>query len=214
MVVFDTDANLVDFNVYEELNIPTVFVDKEVKGFTSVYSDNYKGAKIATEHLLELDHKKIAYIHGEGNGFVEKERYAGFEDTMITNEMEIPEEYIQSGGYYSSDGGRRAMMKLLRLENPPTAVFVVGDEMAIGAIQAIKESGLKVPEDISIIGFDDIRLASYSEPPLTTIRQDKEKIGQTVALLIIESILNFGSLPTSNVVPVHLIKRETTNKLV
>lgn len=210
IVVFSTDSDRSDLEIYRELGIPCVFIDMDVSDFNSVYSDNYQGAVIAVDHLVALGHQKIAHIHGESTGFIGIERMRGFNDAVSAHHLDIPETYIVNGGYYSTDGGRTAMMKLLRLEEPPTAVFVSGDQMAIGAIQAVKEYGLRVPEDISIVGFDDIEIAKYMEPALTTIAQDKEKIGQQAGALAIESILNPDRLPVKKTIPVRLIKRATT----
>jgi len=213
IVVFSTDSDQSDLKIYRELGIPCVFIDMDVNDFNSVYSDNYHGALMAVDHLVALGHQKIAHIHGESTGFIGVERMRGFNDAISTHGLNTPEQYIMNGGYYSADGGRIAMMKLLRLNEPPTAVFVSGDQMAIGAIQAIKEYGLRVPEDISVVGFDDIEIAKYMEPALTTIAQDKEKIGQQAGLLAIESILNPNCLPVKKTIPVRLIKRETTSQL-
>lgn len=210
IVVFSTDSARSDLHIYRELGIPCIFIDMDVHDFNSVYSDNYQGAKMAVAHFLELGHRKIAHIHGEGNGFVGKERVRGFNEAIASAGIPIAPDYIVSGGYYSTEGGRTAMMKLLRLPEPPTAVFVSGDQMAIGAIQAIKEYGLRVPEDISVIGFDDIEIAKYMEPALTTVAQDKEKIGQQAGVLAIDSILNADRMPVKKIVPVRLIKRATT----
>lgn len=212
IVVFSTDSAHSDLEIYRELGIPCVFIDMEVSDFNSVYSNNYQGAKLAVNHLLELGHKKIAHIHGQINGFTGKERIRGFNSAIQEKGIVIPDSYIVDGGYYSVEGGRAAMMKLLRLSSVPTAVFISGDQMAIGAIQAIKEYGLRVPEDISVVGFDDIEIAKYIEPALTTIAQDKEKIGQQAGLLAIESITNPEQLPIKKIIPVQLIKRATTGK--
>src|SRR5699024_8267009 len=119
-----------------------------------------------------------------------EERIKGFNLAMNEHNLNLPEEYIENGGYYSIEGGRTAMMKLLKLDDQPTAVFVSGDKIAIGAIQAIKEVGKSVPEDYSIIGYDDIEIVQYIEPALTTIAQDKESIGRKAGKMLGENNQN------------------------
>ncbi|MGP6146418.1 LacI family DNA-binding transcriptional regulator [Jeotgalibaca sp. A122] len=210
IVIFSTDSDRSDLQIYRELGIPCIFIDTDVHEFNSVFSDNYQGAKMAVAHLVGLGHKKIAHIHGESSGFVGQERMRGFMEAVKENHLHLPPAYSVNGGFYSADGGRSAMMELLRLPEPPTAVFVSGDQMAIGAIQAIKEYGLRVPDDISVVGFDDIEIAKYMEPALTTVAQDKEKIGQQAGVIVIDSIMTPDRLPVRKVIPVRLIKRATT----
>ena len=125
------------------------------------------------------------------------------------HQLTIPANYLVDGGYFTYEGGRVAMMKLLTLADPPSAVFVSGDEMAIGAIKAVKEAGLRVPEDISIIGFDDISMAKYTDPALTTIRQDTDRIGRQAAVLLLDEIDGDTKKYQSKVIPVSLVKRDS-----
>lgn len=197
------------------LSIPSVYIDRPTSEPGSVYSDNRSGSRLAVNHLVENGHTKIAHIMGDQTTYAGIERAIGFKDTMEAHGLEVRDEYLVSGGYYSQAGGREAMIRLLALEDKPTAVYAAGDEMAIAAIRVIKESGLKVPEDISVIGFDDIKLAQHIDPPLTTVRQDKELIGQQAAIMLLDKINNKENMTTDvkKMVPVTLVKRQSVKCL-
>lgn len=190
-------------------DIPAVFIDIDIKNTNVVYSDNTMGSMLAVDYLYELGHRKIAHITGESTNFSAMKRIQGFQKAVEKNQLQIPNNYIVNGGYFSYEGGQVAMKQLLMLEDRPTAVYVSGDEMAIGAIQTIKDSGLRVPEDISIIGFDDISIAKYLDPPLTTIRQEKSIIGKQAAILLLAEIDKEIKNYKSEVIPVSLVKRGT-----
>lgn len=126
---------------------------------------------------------------------------------MEALDLPIEPGYLVNAGFFSVEEGKQAMEKLLDLESRPTAVFVAGDQMAIGAIEAIHERGLRVPEDISVIGYDDIEMIKYITPKLTTIRQDTDEIGEAAAELLIEQMTAKERLAERRVIPVKLIER-------
>lgn len=190
-------------------DIPIVFIDALIENTNVVYSDNSFGSMMAVDYLYELGHRKIAHITGKSTLFTAMERIQGFQMAIEKHQLTIPANYSVDGGYFTYEGGRVAMMKLLTLADPPSAVFVSGDEMAIGAIKAVKEAGLRVPEDISIIGFDDISMAKYTDPALTTIRQDTDRIGRQAAVLLLDEIEGDTKNYRSKVIPVSLVKRDS-----
>ncbi|WP_067842602.1 LacI family DNA-binding transcriptional regulator [Amphibacillus sediminis] len=197
-----------DFIGQEESPIPAVYIDLPLETPGSVYSDNRHGAQLAVDYLVELGHRKIAHIMGEQTSFAGIERAKGFKKAMANHGLDLPEHYLVNGGFFSYEGGREAMIRLLALQDRPTAVVVAGDNMALGAMKVIKEAGLSVPGDISLIGFDDIAIAKHVDPPLTTIRQDKELIGRQAAIMLLNQI-NGDDSGMTKVVPVQLIKRES-----
>lgn len=190
-------------------DIPVVFIDALIENMNVVYSDNKFGSRMAVDYLYELGHRKIAHITGKPTLFTAMERIQGFQTAIEKHELTIPANYIVDGGYFTYEGGRVAMMKLLTLTDPPSAVYVSGDKMAIGAIKAVKEAGLRVPEDISIVGFDDISIAKYTDPALTTIRQDTDRIGRQAAVLLLDEIDNNSKICRTKVIPVSLVKRDS-----
>jgi LacI family transcriptional regulator, repressor for deo operon, udp, cdd, tsx, nupC, and nupG len=149
----------------EGANIPTVSID------------NISGARKATEHLIKLGHRRIAHLSGPMNIILSRDRLRGYQQAMMQYELDIDPVLIQEGDF-SYERGYHLTLKLLALENPPTAIFAANDEMAIGAIKAIRDCSLRVPEDIAVVGFDDIQIASIFEPNLTTISQPMFEIGE------------------------------------
>lgn len=196
-------------------HIPTVYIDRPTNEPGTVYSDNQNGSRLAVNHLVENGHIKIAHIMGSQMNFAGIERVIGFKKAMQEHGIPIRNEYLVDGGYFSQAGGREAMIRLLSLSDRPTAVYVAGDEMAIAAMKVTKEWGLKVPEDISFIGFDDIKIAQHVDPALTTIRQDKELIGQQAAIILLDKInaKDTNQSVDEKMVPVTLIKRESVHRL-
>ncbi|GAB2318263.1 substrate-binding domain-containing protein [Alkalibacterium sp. s-m-22] len=197
------------------MTIPAVYIDRPTSEPGSVYSDNRSGSRLAVNHLADCGHEKIAHIMGDQTTYAGIQRAEGFKEAMEANGLTVRPEYLVDGGYYSQAGGREAMIRLLSLEDKPTAVYAAGDEMAIAAIRVIKESGLKVPEDISVVGFDDIKLAQHIDPPLTTIRQDKEMIGRQAAIMLLDKISSTEEADKDirKMVPVTLVKRQSVKRI-
>ncbi|UCZ53841.1 LacI family transcriptional regulator [Bacillus shivajii] len=207
VVVVCSTLNSPDVQGLMESDIPSVVIDLDLRGASVVFSDNVQGSELAVDYLHSLGHKKIAHISGSKKTFVGEQRLKGFLSGMKRKELPVPKEYLVDGGFFMSDGGKEAMEKLLKLDDKPTAVYVAADLMAIGAITAIQEFGLKVPDDISIIGFDDIQIGRYMTPGLTTIKQDTTLIGKTAASLLIEQIIMKKKQFMSVKIPVSLVER-------
>lgn len=188
-------------------DIPIVVVDMDSANCSVVYSDNTEGARMAVNYLYELGHRHIAHIAGDSSIDAGAARVKGYELAMHALDLPIQPGYLVNAGFFSVEEGKQAMEKLLQLESPPTAVFVAGDQMAIGAIEAVHEHGLRVPEDISIIGYDDIEMIKYITPKLTTIRQDTDEIGEAAAELLIEQMTAKERRTERRVIPVTLIER-------
>ncbi|PYZ92676.1 LacI family transcriptional regulator [Salipaludibacillus keqinensis] len=191
-------------------SLPNVIIDSHTSKSNVVYSDNMRGSELAVDYLYSLGHRNIAHISGHSKTFVGLERLRGFKSAV--EKYQLHNSSIAEGGLFSVDGGYQAMKTLLQLENRPTAIFAAGDNLAIGAMKAIKDAGLNVPDDFSIIGFDDIELSGQISPSLTTIKQDMDKIGEQAAELLLQQI-NHKTDPTISIVPVELIKRETTKAI-
>ena len=148
--------------------------------------DNRKGAFLALDYLAQLGHRQIAFIDGSRLGDLRErmEKYCEFMRERFGIECA---EYIQSDTN-SYAGGYGAMKRLLSLSSPPTAVFAADDTMAIGALKAASDMGYEIPQDVSVIGFDDIKIAAYLQPPLTTIRQPIERMGERAVELLLEMV--------------------------
>lgn len=209
VVVLLSDYEDTYFRELLESDIPTVILDFETSESHTVCSDNTTGAKMAVEYLYSLGHRQIAHISGGMNTFPGKIREEGYKSAMKQQRLEVPDAYIVNGAFYSRDSGYEAMLQLLELPERPTAVFASGDLLAVGAIMAAKDSGLSVPGDISVMGYDDIELAEYITPALTTVRQNTELLGRRAADILLEAIEGQEQEKEAVLVPVEVIERES-----
>jgi len=139
-------------------------------------------------YLVDLGHTRIAHIYGNQYTYAGKERHKGYKDAMKANGLSLNESIMISGGYFDLKYGKLAMEKLLALKVRPTAVFVSGDMMALGAMQTCVEKGIRIPEDISIIGFDNLPMLDWIKPSLTTVSQNFDAIGDTCCHLLTDII--------------------------
>ena len=177
----------------------------------NVRIDNVAAAAAATEHLVQLGHKRVAMITGPSGNPLVKDRVKGYRLQMAKAGLTVPADYVARGDF-SVESGYHAMQRLLALTHKPTAVFCANDEMAMGAIRAAREAGRRVPLDLYVVGFDDIRFAEYFDPPLTTIRQPHREIGETAMRLILD-VFAKRNAPTSVVLPHALVVRGSTKAL-
>ncbi|EKK4082944.1 ribose operon transcriptional repressor RbsR [Cronobacter dublinensis] len=159
--------------------IPTVMMDwSPFDGDSDVIQDNsLLGGDIATRHLIEKGFTRIACVTGPLDKTPARLRLEGYRAAMQRAGLAVPEGYEVIGDF-EFGGGLRAMQSLLALPEPPQAVFMGNDAMAVGAYQALYQAGLRIPQDIALVGYDDIELARYMTPPLTTIHQPKDELGE------------------------------------
>ncbi len=193
--------------------VPLVLVDTYNANLpvASVVPDNEWGGYKAFSHLVELGHRRIAIIEGPAKYKTLTDRRWGALRAAEELGVAIPPVYCQpsiSSGYPKK--GYREMKQLLALPQPPTAVFVVSDRAALGALDAIKEAGLRVPEDISLIGFDDEANAEYAVPPLTTVHYARAQMGAVALRCLLDCIDNKSDLPTRTCVLTQLVVRAST----
>ena len=187
---------------YDELPDPQI---------NSVITDNLQAAERAVQHLCDLGHRKIGHISGPSRNTFPNERLVGFRKAMFEHRLEVREDWIFAGDY-NMESGRAAAAHFKGLKEMPTAIFSGNDEMAIGLIAALRRDGIECPRDISVIGFDDITISENYAPPLTTMRQPREKIGRIAA----ETLINIleGNVLSSDPVRVllqsELVVREST----
>jgi len=167
--------------------------------------DNVVGARMAVEHLLRLGHERVATITGPLNMCAGQDRLEGYRQALAARGIQVDEDLIAEGDF-TEQGGQAAMRRLL--PHRPTAVFAASDMMAVGAIKVLREAGLRVPEDVAVVGFDDIPLASMVEPPLTTVRQPIEQLGSMAVELLVSLMENPGEETVHRVVlPTELVIR-------
>jgi len=183
----------------EELDIPYVTIDNFTAGYKAV------------KHLISIGRKKIALVNSDKKFMYARLRQEGYEKALKEAGIEYREKYVINGEN-DFESGQRAMKQLLELKDKPDAVFLVSDILAIGAIKTIKESGLKVPEDIAIVGFDNIQFANMMNPSITTIAQPMYEIGCQSCKMLIEKIQNKDKHIDNTIMDFELIIRESTMK--
>ncbi|MBK9927620.1 MAG: LacI family DNA-binding transcriptional regulator [Anaerolineales bacterium] len=174
--------------------------------YCSVNGDNFNGGKLATGHLTSLGRRKIGFIGGPDYELEVQQRFSGYKSALQEAGMEVDESLIEYGDY-SDTSGAEAMKRLLEKSKDIDAVFVNSDLMAIAAMDVIREHGRRVPEDIAVVGYDDLSIAEHSNPPLTTIRQNIPLAGKVLAQNLIQFIQS--GMPTNVSVPVQLIVRKS-----
>ncbi len=192
-----------------EMRAPIVLINSHHPGdfVYSVRIDDRAAAQEATGHLIGLGHKRIAYI-GDRNGFQsDAARLAGYRKALEDGGVRFVRKLVQHEDA-AAEGGRAAMRRLLTMAERPTGVFCYSDRLALGAMRAARELGLSIPGDVSIVGFDDLFFAQYTEPPLTTIRQPKREMGQQATAILL-AILS-GESPESKLTRGALVVREST----
>ena len=203
-------AEILDDPIVPDLiaaNIPFVQIGRphQTDKISYVDSDNHAGGKIATEYLIECGYQRIAQIATAKNtaGF---DRSQGYQDALTGFGMQYDENLVAYGDY-TRESGYNGMKQLLSYQ--PDAVFCQSDTMALGALQAIREAGLSVPDDLAMVGFDDLPPALLAEPNLTTVRQPIHEIGMMAVQLLLDILEHGTQPPRHRVLPVELVQRET-----
>jgi LacI family transcriptional regulator, galactose operon repressor len=186
-----------------EQGFPIVMIDDQAEpsSIPWVGACNRKGSYAATRYLLRLGHRRIAYIQGPSKFLVSCERYQGYCEALCEAGITLDPTLVMEGDFMPS-GGRGCASKLLTMEERPTAIFAANDLMAYGVLEAAEEYGLQVPDDLSLIGFDDIPLSAHTRPALTSVRQPFYSIGQRAIELLLSLLesprpLNHGWYPGS-----------------
>lgn len=209
VVLMGVDQHAPQVRALLEAPIGCVALDLCVSGphARTVSSDNRAGAATAVHHLHRLGHRRIATITGPLDMWPAAERLAGYRATLERLGLAERDGYVACGDFFP-DSGRDAMKRLLALPEPPTAVFVAGDAMAIAAMRAVVDAGRSVPGDVAVVGFDDIEAAALVRPSLTTVAQDYHRFGIEAARILAE--LSAGSAgPDVTVLPTMLVVRES-----
>lgn len=167
--------------------IPMITIDYSFNDQSSVMSDNVEGSYALTKYVIEMGHRKIGFIHGEDTS-VTRKRMVGFNRALTEEGITVPEEYIIEAAYHSPDSCREATRKLMELRDPPTVILFPDDYSYIGGLMELERMHVKIPLDVSVVGYDGIGLSRYLHPVLTTYHQDSEEMGRISMRKLIESI--------------------------
>jgi len=195
-----------------EQRLPVVLTNREVAGAAcdTVVSDNVGGARAAASHLLELGHKRIALVRGYGGASTSDERERAFTERLGESGLVLPSEYRREGRF-EHERAYGEVLRLLSLENPPTAIFCVNDLMAFAALNAARAAGLGVPRDLSVVGFDSIGMAGWESLSLTSVRQPIADIARSAVDLLNRRINDPERPIERRVFPSELMVRGTTS---
>lgn len=213
--IVNTDHEQKDARELIESNLPKVAIDYEDEYIHAIMTDPMESMKMVYKHLFDLGHRNIVYLHGERGKFITEARIKALE--VASRELcgEKSSLRLFPSNYYSIEDGYDSMKKLLAatVNDRPTAVIASDDYSAIGVIEAIRDAGLRVPEDISVVGFDGIEITQRTSPRLTTIGQDTKAIGEAAAKNLLDQIAGKEVEKKSVLLPPHLIIGESCCKI-
>jgi LacI family transcriptional regulator len=189
IIIVAAGKSSVNFQKLLDRKIPVVMVDRDSPNVKtdSIQINNAVNGELAADHLISLHHKQIACITGPREVSPSFDRLDGYKRALSKNNLPLNEDFIIRGDF-KPHGGYLAGIKLLEMQNRPTAIFACNDLMAYGVMRAAVEKGFQVPDDLSVIGFDDIYLSTYINPPLTTIKQPRIEMGEEAVFSLINRI--------------------------
>ena len=202
------------YRYIQERDLPVALCtfEKQEFGFPAVHIEEEASAELAVEYLIQRGHRNIGLITGEHFSFG-RQREDGYKRALAAHGLPYMPECAVRVSAYNPEAGRTGMLTLLQRKKPLTAVFAVTDELAIGAIKALSESGLKVPEDISVIGLDDIDISAFTTPGLTTVRQPIFEMGKKSADLVCEWIAHGRMQGRAELFTATIVERESVRTL-
>jgi len=209
-IIFVEYSHQTTSDVLERSHKPHVFVHRlfgsPIKN--SVVPDDYYGARLATEHLINLGHQRIGYINGPENWHTCRARLSGYQDTLASHGLPFDASLVQPGDW-EIESGYAAANNLLRHDRQPTAIFAANDAMALGAIYAIQDAGLNVPEDVAIVGYDNRNFTKTVRPRITTVNMPVIEMGGVAAELLLKQLAEGRKEEEEIKVKGQLIIRET-----
>lgn len=197
------------FQALHDTGVPTVLLDcfSSAADFSTVTIDNSGGAELAVDHLIKLGHRRIACVSGPRGPVTNEDRLTGYSTALERAGIKVENELIVEGDFRYQSGYAAAQ---LLLPHKPSAIFCLNDLMAYGVVRALRERKIKIPKDISVVGFDDIFFSSVLEVPLTTVRQSIGNIGETAANVLINEVQDKTAEKRHIVLPPQLVVRKST----
>jgi DNA-binding LacI/PurR family transcriptional regulator len=196
-----------------QAGLPCLTVDHLFKRVPAVLSDNETGMRKLVDYAVSCGHRRIAFVHGHNNSVVTRTRIQQFKNTMAIHGLPVPEEYVRESEYHNISLTRRIVRELLRMEDRPTCIMLPDDIAYLGAQDAARENGLRIPDDISFAGYDGIPITQALRPRLTTIRQDSPQMGRLAAehlIRVVKDPKTASKLPV--ILPVELVEGGTIGK--
>lgn len=198
-------------NDLAQTDFPLVLIDLPVMGpkTTFVSVDNVQGAKKAVDHLAGLGHRSIGFVNGHSQAWVSQERLAGYRQGMLENGLQVETSYIFEGDF-SKESGRQGAKRLLEANPNLTAIFAASDLMAVGVLEQLQSMNVVVPNQISVIGFDDQDFTTHVTPALSTVRQDMYRFGTVAAKELVAMVEDEAYVPKHEDLPSVLVPRGST----
>jgi DNA-binding LacI/PurR family transcriptional regulator len=198
--------------VLEGAGMPYVVVKRHIPGrrMNCVVSDDVAGAKIATEHLLDLGHERIGFVCAKPHITIGQQRLAGYRAALEARDLPFDELFVRQEPRFTIAKGREAVESLLGLPKPPSAIFVASDTMALGAYEAARELGLEIPRDVALVGYDDLAPVAVLQPPLTTVRTSYYEFGRLATQLLLNLVEGREVAPRQRVIEPTLMVRGST----
>jgi DNA-binding LacI/PurR family transcriptional regulator len=211
LLIFSLNPTKDDLRRVRQENIPVVLVEGYHPELPHIFLDDVAAARDAVQHLVHLGHQRIAYISDYlddlfNSGF-SRNRYMGYRQALEAAGIAVRPEYHRQG-WHSRENGRQMALDLLNLPDPPTAIFAFSDELALGVLEAARDLGLKVPDELSVVGYDDIELAHFAQ--LTTVRQNLFESGVQGVELLLDTFDNPDGPPIQLQLSTKLVVRKTT----
>ncbi len=194
--------------------MPLVLVDRQVAGVDvdSVLTDNARGGWLATQHLIDLGHCRIGCVIGPSDLTPSAARSFGYRKALDEAGIQVDEALIVRGDF-QYESGYEAASQLLSIPEPPSAIFACNDLMAVGVLSSALERGIQIPGELSVVGFDDVRLAVYANPPITTVKQPKYEMGVLAAQMLLERMHEPALKPRTELLETRLVVRHSTAPL-
>ncbi|WP_297990703.1 LacI family DNA-binding transcriptional regulator [Anoxybacillus sp.] len=214
IIIGTTTKNYTVLNDLLQAQFPIAFIAQDIPelAIDVVKVDDFLGGYQAVSHLVSLGHKKIAIMLGNLNRTSDKDRLYAYRQVLQESGLEYDEKLVVYTDY-SMEAGRRAALELLTSSQKPTAIFACFDSLAVGIYQAAKELGISIPEDLSVVGFDNTILSTIVDPPLTTVAQPIDEMGRQVVDLIVKAIEGEKHIKQRIVLPPELMIRRSTKRL-
>ncbi|MCI8774835.1 MAG: LacI family transcriptional regulator [Lachnospiraceae bacterium] len=203
VVIANTQFSRSEVMELVQSDIPSVTIDHLFNNVSAIMSDNVKGMRDLLHYIYEKGHRKIAYIHGADSS-VTRSRLTSFYKTAAELGIDVPDEYIGEAAYRDTKAAHIETERLLDLKDRPTCILYPDDFACFGGINAINERGLRIPNDISVAGYDGIRIGRHVEPTLTTVKQDTLRLGQLAA----EKLLSLIEHPKTTIIEQIIVEGE------
>jgi DNA-binding LacI/PurR family transcriptional regulator len=214
IIIVPTDLDVESYRALTRSHTPFIVIDRRLPlpDLDMVLVNGAAGAEMAVEFLVNLGHRKIGYVGGLKHLSVMHEREQGYLTALQKHGLPLVKDFLRQGNN-RQDGGYTGVCELLSLNEPPTAILIANNLMTLGGLQAIHETGLEIPEQVSLVGFDDMDWASSLRPPLTVVAQPAYEMGETAALILLSRIRNPGQPHQTIMLDTRLIVRASCRSL-